>query len=108
MAVQGNHDGCRLMAIDEFDLVMDRDRRQLAPRTPNQVLRKSNNRRLSMPLTLTINGIVVQAEAGASLFDFAQSVGVRVPTSCQKNGKCKECVVEIAEGIDCLSPLYRV
>ncbi|HEX4796794.1 MAG TPA: ASKHA domain-containing protein [Humisphaera sp.] len=57
-----------------------------------------------MPLTLNINGIVVQAEAGASLFDVAQSSGVRVPTSCQKNGKCKECVVEIVEGINCLSP----
>jgi hypothetical protein len=29
---------------------------------------------------------------------------VRVPTSCLKNGKCKECVVEIAEGMECLSP----
>jgi len=28
---------------------------------------------------------------------------VRVPTSCQKQGKCKECVVEIVEGMDCLS-----
>jgi uncharacterized 2Fe-2S/4Fe-4S cluster protein (DUF4445 family) len=31
-------------------------------------------------------------------------MGVRVPTSCQKNGKCKECVVEVAEGMECLSP----
>lgn len=56
-----------------------------------------------MALTLNINGIVVQAERGASLFDVAQSAGVRVPTSCQKNGKCKECVVEIAEGAGLLS-----
>jgi uncharacterized 2Fe-2S/4Fe-4S cluster protein (DUF4445 family) len=41
---------------------------------------------------------------GASLFDCAEKIGVRVPTSCLKNGKCKECVVEIAEGMECLSP----
>jgi uncharacterized 2Fe-2S/4Fe-4S cluster protein (DUF4445 family) len=26
-----------------------------------------------------------------------------VPTSCNKQGKCKECVVEVTEGMDCLS-----
>jgi uncharacterized 2Fe-2S/4Fe-4S cluster protein (DUF4445 family) len=41
---------------------------------------------------------------GASLFDCAERAGVRVPTSCLKNGKCKECVVEVAEGMECLSP----
>ncbi len=56
-----------------------------------------------MSLTLNINGIVVQADVGASLFDIAQSAGVRVPTSCRKNGKCKECVVEIAQGLECLA-----
>ena len=39
-----------------------------------------------------------------SLFDCAEGIGVRVPTSCLKNGKCKECVVEVAEGMECLSP----
>ena len=37
------------------------------------------------------------------MFDCAESLGVRVPTSCRKQGKCKECMVEIAEGNDCLS-----
>ena len=27
----------------------------------------------------------------------------RVPTSCQKQGKCKECMVEVTEGMECLS-----
>jgi len=40
---------------------------------------------------------------GLSLFDHAERVGVRVPTSCQKQGKCRECIVEIVEGMDCLS-----
>lgn len=44
------------------------------------------------------------AAAGVSLFEFAESLGVRVPTSCLKNGRCKECVVEVTEGMDLLSP----
>ena len=41
---------------------------------------------------------------GRSLFDYADDLGIRVPTSCRKQGKCKECLVEIAEGMECLSP----
>jgi len=53
---------------------------------------------------LSINGHTASAPVGASLFDCAERAGVRVPTSCLKNGKCKECVVEVAEGMECLSP----
>ena len=49
---------------------------------------------------LSINGHTTSAPVGASLFDCAEKIGVRVPTSCLKNGKCKECVVEIAEGME--------
>lgn len=41
--------------------------------------------------------------SGASLFDYAEKLGIKVPTSCRKQGKCKECLVEITEGMDCLS-----
>ena len=57
-----------------------------------------------MSVTLTINGQTTQGTIGPSLFDFAETAGVQVPTSCVKNGKCKECIVEIAEGIELLSP----
>jgi len=57
-----------------------------------------------LPLALTINGLESQAPLGASLFACAESIGVRVPTSCQMQGKCKECMVEVTEGMDCLSP----
>jgi len=57
-----------------------------------------------MPLALTINGLETQAPLGASLFACAESIGVRVPTSCQMQGKCKECMVEVTEGMHCLSP----
>jgi uncharacterized 2Fe-2S/4Fe-4S cluster protein (DUF4445 family) len=57
-----------------------------------------------MPVVLSINGqsTVVSNETD-SIFDCAERVGVRVPTSCQKNGKCKECIVEISQGSDLLS-----
>jgi uncharacterized 2Fe-2S/4Fe-4S cluster protein (DUF4445 family) len=57
-----------------------------------------------VPVTLTVNGRTTGASPGQTLFDLATDLGIRVPTSCQKNGKCKECVVEIAEGLDLLSP----
>ena len=57
-----------------------------------------------MPVNLVINGQSIQAEPGPSLFDFADQLGVAVPTSCQKQGKCKECMVEIVEGMELLTP----
>jgi uncharacterized 2Fe-2S/4Fe-4S cluster protein (DUF4445 family) len=41
--------------------------------------------------------------AGATLFDCAERVGIQVPTSCVKQGKCKECLLEIEEGGELLS-----
>jgi uncharacterized 2Fe-2S/4Fe-4S cluster protein (DUF4445 family) len=41
---------------------------------------------------------------GSSLFKHAEALGVFVPTSCQKQGKCKECLVEVTEGMELLSP----
>lgn len=58
-----------------------------------------------MSVSLTINGQTMEAAAGPTLFDYAERLGVRVPTSCQKQGKCKECMVEVVEGMDCLSSL---
>jgi len=57
-----------------------------------------------MPVTLTINGQAADADPGLTLFDAAERVGVRVPTSCVRNGKCKECVVEVSTGAELLSP----
>jgi uncharacterized 2Fe-2S/4Fe-4S cluster protein (DUF4445 family) len=57
-----------------------------------------------MSVRLHLNNQVGEAPAGQSLFSCAESLGVPVPTSCNKHGKCRECVVEIAQGMDCLSP----
>ncbi len=53
--------------------------------------------------TVLINGAQVEASAEATLFELAEAAGIRVPTSCRKQGKCKECIVEITEGAECLS-----
>jgi uncharacterized 2Fe-2S/4Fe-4S cluster protein (DUF4445 family) len=46
----------------------------------------------------------LDAAVGKSLFDCAELLGIKVPTSCGKQGKCKECLVEVAEGMEFLSP----
>lgn len=56
-----------------------------------------------MPVTLTVNGHRIATVPGQSLFAAAEEAGVRVPTSCVTQGKCKECVVEVTHGGDLLS-----
>ena len=42
--------------------------------------------------------------AGRTVFDYADSLRVRVPTSCGRSGECHECIVEIKRGMEALSP----
>jgi uncharacterized 2Fe-2S/4Fe-4S cluster protein (DUF4445 family) len=58
-----------------------------------------------MAVTLTINGQSIQATGERSLFDYAEALGIPVPTSCRKQGKCKECMVEVVEGMNVLSAM---
>jgi uncharacterized 2Fe-2S/4Fe-4S cluster protein (DUF4445 family) len=55
-------------------------------------------------LGVQINGIPVAAHEGMSLFECAEAVGVPVPTSCFKQGKCRECLVEVEQGGLLLTP----
>lgn len=57
-----------------------------------------------MSVELHFNHQHTDVTPGSSLFECAESMGVYVPTSCRKQGKCKECLVEITEGMECLSP----
>jgi len=52
----------------------------------------------------SVNGHSVLMPAGVSVFTAAEQAGVRVPTSCVTKGKCKECVVEITQGMELLTP----
>jgi uncharacterized 2Fe-2S/4Fe-4S cluster protein (DUF4445 family) len=57
-----------------------------------------------MSVLLHFNGQQREVLPGVSLFDGAETLGIKVPTSCRKQGKCKECLVEVVDGIQCLSP----
>jgi uncharacterized 2Fe-2S/4Fe-4S cluster protein (DUF4445 family) len=56
-----------------------------------------------MSVRLHFNAVTTEAPRGDSLFTCAERLGIPVPTSCNKQGKCKECVVEVAEGMEHLS-----
>ena len=45
----------------------------------------------------------LDAVAGKSVFDYADTLKVRVPTSCGRTGECHECIVEIRRGMSALS-----
>ena len=42
--------------------------------------------------------------SGKTVFDYADDLKVQVPTSCGRAGICHECVVEISQGMEALSP----
>lgn len=50
------------------------------------------------------DGRSLEIAAGDAVFDYADSLNVRVPTSCGRTGECHECIVEIKRGMDALSP----
>jgi 6-phosphogluconate dehydrogenase len=40
---------------------------------------------------------------GQTLFDAADELALRVPSSCRRSGRCRECVVRVAEGAESLN-----
>ncbi len=54
-----------------------------------------------------LNGREVQAHSGKSLFDYADFMRVRIPSSCGRGGSCHECIVEVKEGAEGLTPHSR-
>jgi len=53
---------------------------------------------------VSVDGRSGPGAPGRSLFECAEELGVHVPTSCVKQGKCRECLVEVEEGGELLSP----
>ncbi|MCL4367985.1 MAG: ASKHA domain-containing protein [Actinobacteria bacterium] len=45
-----------------------------------------------------------QGATGTTLFDRADTIQMKVPTSCGRNGECHECIVEILSGEESLAP----
>ena len=58
-----------------------------------------------MPVIL--NGQEVQSHRSKSLFDYADFLRVRLPTSCGRGGSCHECIVEVHSGMESLFPNSR-
>ncbi len=56
-------------------------------------------------MPLIHNQTSLPLEPNKSLFDYADDLAVRVPTSCGRTGECHECIVEVRRGTDALSPL---
>ncbi|CAN5784818.1 ASKHA domain-containing protein [soil metagenome] len=48
------------------------------------------------------------SQAGRSLFDYADEVSAAVPQSCRRSGRCRECVVEVRQGLERLSARTEV
>ena len=49
-------------------------------------------------------GDELRLSSGRTIFDYADTLRVRVPTSCGRSGECHECIVEIVRGMEALSP----
>jgi uncharacterized 2Fe-2S/4Fe-4S cluster protein (DUF4445 family) len=56
-----------------------------------------------MSVELHFNNQKHNVSPGSLLHEYAESFGIRVPTSCNRQGKCKECLVEVTEGMELLS-----
>ena len=50
-------------------------------------------------------GNQLELVVGKTLFDYADHLKVRVPTSCRRNGECHECIVEVRRGMEGLSSI---
>ena len=52
-----------------------------------------------------LNSKRLDSKKDDSLCDFADSLSIRVPTSCGRTGECHECIVEVRRGASALTPL---
>lgn len=49
------------------------------------------------------DGREIELTVGKTVFDYADSLKLRVPTSCGRTGECHECIIEIKQGHSSLS-----
>jgi uncharacterized 2Fe-2S/4Fe-4S cluster protein (DUF4445 family) len=56
-----------------------------------------------MSVELHFNHQQSSATPGTTIFACGEAMGIHIPNSCRKQGKCKECVVEVTEGMELLS-----
>ena len=51
------------------------------------------------------DGKSYKSQVGKTIFEYADFLNIRVPTACGRTGECHECIVEIRNGLESLSPL---
>jgi len=56
-----------------------------------------------MGIELHINGKIIDNDTSSSIFELSNKASIRIPSSCNKSGKCKECVIEIEQGAHLLA-----
>ncbi len=57
-----------------------------------------------MAVRVRIDGAPLDASPELSLFDCAEALDVPITNSCYKQGTCRECLVEVLEGMELLIP----
>jgi uncharacterized 2Fe-2S/4Fe-4S cluster protein (DUF4445 family) len=53
------------------------------------------------------DGHQIELVAGRSIFEYADELKLRVPTSCGRSGECHECIVEVKRGLEVLNPITK-
>lgn len=48
-------------------------------------------------------GRKIESDPARSIFDYADALKIRVPTSCGRSGECHECIVAVSEGTEALN-----
>jgi uncharacterized 2Fe-2S/4Fe-4S cluster protein (DUF4445 family) len=57
-----------------------------------------------LAVTARINAREIEVPQGVTLIEIAEELGIHIQSSCQQQGKCRECLVEVVEGMGFLSP----
>ncbi len=57
--------------------------------------------------SFSLDNKTMQSTANQSLLDLAEEMIMTIPSSCKKQGKCKECLIEIKSGSKLLSSLTK-
>ena len=100
------HDGTfdYSLAWETDPAAKERAKKRLGTIRQDAAARRSGKEPAAGPGTVSHDGKTQPLSAGMTLFDCADELAVEVPTSCQRNGRCHECVVEVTGGADALSP----
>ena len=81
----------------------ERTRKKLGAIRRSAAARREGVAPATGPGTVSHDGKTQPLALGMTLFDCADELAVEVPTSCLRNGRCHECVVEVSAGADALS-----